>query len=318
MSPSASSSTTASSATGAQTGLAEPSGVAFGAAIHDPGEVLRFAASAEQASAHTLAAAIIAGASERGLTLGVVTSAHESTANGVSAQIEGRDVVVGKRSFIEAAVGHDVPRSPLEAGELAVYVGIDGAYAGALILRDEVRAEAPSTLAALKAQGIAHILMLTGDDRATAEHVATYLGITEVHANCLPIDKVAAIHAVKARPVIMVGDGVNDAPVLAAADVGIAMGARGATAASQSADVVILRDDVSLVATAINTGHETVRVALQAIWIGISISVVLMVIASFGLLPAIVGAWLQELVDVVAIVWALRAATPRRPRRIRR
>ena len=162
-------------------------------------------------------------------------------------------------------------------------------------------------LRALRALGVRNTMMLTGDDRQTAEHVAASLGISEVHANCLPAEKVSVVAAAIPRPVVMVGDGINDAPVLAVADVGMAMGARGATAASEAADVVILRDDVGRVATTIAIGRETVGIALQSIWIGLSLSVILMLLAAFGLIPAIVGAWLQEGIDVIVILWALRA-----------
>ena len=279
-----------------------------------PDEMLRLAASAEQFSSHVLAAAVLDGAARRGLTLSGSDSAEEATANGVTAQIDGRTVVVGKRTFITAATGADVPQARLDAGELAVYVAVDGAYGGALVLRDEVRHDARATIDALRAQGVHRIVMLTGDGHQAAEHVAAGLGITDVRANCLPADKVNAVAGIAERPVVMVGDGVNDAPVLAAADVGIAMGARGSTAASESADVVILRDDVALVARAVAVGRETVNVALQSIGVGIALSLVLMVIATFGVLPAVVGAWFQEGVDVVSILWALRATGGRRPR----
>jgi len=277
--------------------------------VVEPDELLRLAASAEQFSAHVLAAAVIKAATGRGLVLAGSTDAEESTANGVTAHIDGHTVVVGKRSFISATVGQEIDRTPLDSGELAVYVAIDGAMAGSLVFRDEVRSNARATVDSLRAQGIRRIVMLTGDDRPTAEHVAAALGIDDVRANCLPIDKVNAITAITERPVVMVGDGVNDAPVLAAADVGIAMGARGSTAASESADVVILRDDISRVARALIVGRETVNVALQSIWVGIGLSVGLMIIAAFGVLPALIGAWLQEGVDVISILWALRAGT---------
>jgi len=275
----------------------------------EPDELLRLAASAEQFSAHVLAAAVIKAAIGRGLVLAGSTDAEESTANGVTANIDGHTVVVGKRSFISATVGQEIPGAPLDSGELAVYVAIDGTSAGSLVFRDEVRSNARATVDSLRTQGIRRIVMLTGDDRPTAEHVAASLDIDDVRANCLPIDKVNAVTAITERPVVMVGDGVNDAPVLAAADVGIAMGARGSTAASESADVVILRDDISRVARALTVGRETVNVALQSIWVGIGLSVSLMIIAAFGILPALIGAWLQEGVDVISILWALRAST---------
>lgn len=150
-------------------------------------------------------------------------------------------------------------------------------------------------------------MMLTGDAKATADHIAAELGITRVRADCLPADKVAEVAAIAERPVIMVGDGVNDAPVLAAADVGIAMGAKGATAASESASAVILVDDISRTAKAVEIGHDTVRIALQSIWIGIIVSIGLMVIAAFGVIPATIGALLQEVVDLITILAALRA-----------
>jgi P-type E1-E2 ATPase len=141
------------------------------------------------------------------------------------------------------------------------------------------------------------------------------LGITEVFAECTPADKVRIVREEQNRPVMMVGDGLNDAPVLAASDVGVAMGARGSTAASESADVVNLVDDFSRIPLAVKYGKDTVRIALQSIWLGIIISVVLMIVAAFGFIPAIVGAWLQEVVDLVAILGALRALGPRSERR---
>ena len=194
---------------------------------------------------------------------------------------------------------------------MATYVAIGGAFAGALVFRDEVRPNAAVTIAALRRRGVQAVTMLTGDDRATAEHIAAAIGIDEVHPNCLPVDKVDFVSHSPHRPIAMVGDGVNDAPVLAAADIGIAMGARGATAASEAADIVVLPDDIGKVANAVAIGRRTVDIALQAIWIGIGLSLILMLMAAFGLVPAIVGAWLQEGIDVLAILWALRATRSR-------
>ncbi|MDH6423177.1 heavy metal translocating P-type ATPase [Aurantimicrobium minutum] len=272
----------------------------------DENELVRLAAIAEQYSSHTLAHSIVVGAQQRGLSVTACNDVTETTAAGLTATIEGKKVVVGKYSFI-AEQDPSAVRVEINAGELAVYVAIDGKFAGALLLRDELRADAPDTLQWLAALGIRHTLMLTGDGKVTAEHVARELGVTNVQAECLPLDKVHAVEAVTDRPVMMVGDGVNDAPVLAAADVGVAMGARGSTAASESADVVIMKDDLHRIARAIEIGQQTIRIATQSIWIGISLSLILMVLATFGLIPAVVGAGFQEVIDVVAIVNALRA-----------
>ena len=272
----------------------------------DDDELVRLASIAEQYSSHTLAHSIVLGAQQRGLTVTPCNDVTETTAAGLTATIEGKKVVVGKYSFI-AEQDPSAVRVEINAGELAVYVAIEGKFAGALLLRDELRADAPDTLQWLAALGVRNTLMLTGDGKVTAEHVARELGVTNVQAECLPLDKVHAVEAVADRPVMMVGDGVNDAPVLAAADVGVAMGARGSTAASESADVVIMKDDLHRIARAIEIGQQTIRIATQSIWIGISLSLILMVLATFGLIPAVVGAGFQEVIDVVAIVNALRA-----------
>ena len=156
--------------------------------------------------------------------------------------------------------------------------------------------------------GLTDVVMLTGDNRDTARALAGQAGIEDVHAELLPADKVDLVSRMQG-PVIMVGDGVNDAPVLAAADVGIAMGARGSTAASESADAVIVRDDVERVVRAVEVGQHTYKVALTAIWIGIVLSLGLMVVAAFGHIPPVVGALTQEFVDLAAILYALRALT---------
>ncbi len=274
-------------------------------------ELLRLVASAEQYSSHVLAASLLAAAEERGLRVRAASTAREVATHGVEAVIDGRTVVVGKPRFVGEHVGA-FDHVALEPGELAVYVGIDAEFVGAVVLRDRLRDEAAATLAELSAMGVRHTMMLTGDGPVTARHIAEEIGITDVAAECLPEDKVRIVRDATPRPVIMVGDGVNDAPVLAAADVGIAMGARGSTAASESADAVVLVDDLSRVARAVSVGQRTVSIALQSIWIGIVLSLVLMVVAAFGVLPAIVGAGLQEVVDLVTILNALRALSPGR------
>ena len=274
-------------------------------------DLLGYVASAERYSSHVLARSLQDAALTRGIALQDATEAHEVATNGVEATIDGHSVVVGKPTFVaERATG--LVRHTVASGEAAVYVGVDGEFAGVLVLKDEVREESAATLAALARLGVSTTLLITGDVEATARPIADLLGITQVHAECLPEDKVELVRAATPRPVVMIGDGVNDAPVLAAADVGIALGARGSTAASESADVVILVDDLRRVADAVAIGHRTVSIALQSILVGIAISVVLMVVAAFGLIPAVVGAGLQEVVDLVTILGALRALSPGR------
>ncbi|WP_404433793.1 cadmium-translocating P-type ATPase [Microbacterium lacus] len=274
----------------------------------DADEVLRLAASAEQYSSHVLAEGIRRAAADRGLEIDAATEAGEVATNGVTAMIDGRTVVVGKPAYI-AALAPDTVRAVLEAGHAAAYVAIDGRFAGVLILADDVRPESGAVVAWLRRNGVERVVMLTGDARATADSIAGEIGITEVHAELLPPEKVHLAAGLRPRPVLMVGDGVNDAPVLAAADIGIAMGAKGATAAGDAADAVILKDSLAKVVDAVAIGRHTLQVAYTAIWIGIAISIALMLVATTGLIPAVAGALIQELVDLATILYALRALT---------
>lgn len=287
---------------------------------HTTNEVERLAAGVEAMSTHPLAAAIVAHARARGLAVPAAESATEGVAAGMAGDIEGRHVRVGKLDFVLdgpalAGPARQVADLALESGHTSVHVAVDGRYAGFLELGDEIRPEARATLAELRRLGVGEILMLTGDAEPTARAVAAHLGIDEVHAGLLPGDKVAAVRGVANRPVLMVGDGVNDAPVLAVADVGLAMGAKGSAAATQSADVVILHDDLARVARAVHVGRRTMTIAWQAIALGLGLSVVLMLIAATGVMPAVVGALMQEFVDLACILWALLAARPGRDER---
>ncbi|WP_144713239.1 heavy metal translocating P-type ATPase [Curtobacterium pusillum] len=272
-------------------------------------ELLRLAASAEQYSSHTLASSIVETAKAEGISLARVTSAVESEADGVTAQVEGRDVAVGTLGFARRRAAQTQPAVVL-GGRVVSYVVVDGASAGCLVLRDPVRPEARETIASLRALGVRDVSILTGDAATTAGAVADEVRVPVLRAECRPSDKVDAVRAIVERPVLMVGDGVNDAPVLAVADVGVAMGARGATAASETADAVVLVEDVGRVVDAVRIGRETVRIARQSLWVGMGASLGLMLVALTGVVPAVVGAVLQELVDVVTIVAALRAAQP--------
>ena len=178
---------------------------------------------------------------------------------------------------------------------------------GCISYADVVRADSKKTLADLRRLGVRRFVMLTGDHASTAAQIARQVGITDIHAECLPKDKLEIVRDFPVRPVMMTGDGVNDAPVLAASDVGVAMGARGSTAASESADVVIMLDSISRVALAVGIAQRTIHVAKQSVLLGIGISIVLMIAAAFGLIPAVAGALSQELVDVIVIANALRA-----------
>jgi len=282
----------------------------------DATELLALTASAEQYSSHVLAASVVQAAEQRSIALREVASAEEHATNGVLAEVDGRRVAVGKLAFARS-FAPDTPRAEIGPGELAVYVTVDDAYAGVLLEADPPRPNASATLRGLRELGVTDIELLTGDAEETAAHTAAALGISRYRAECLPADKVRRVAEITERPVVMVGDGVNDAPVLARADVGVAMGAKGATAASESADVVLLVDDIGGVVDALAISRRTVRIALQSIWLGIAASVALMLIAAFGVIPAIVGALLQEAVDLATILAALRAARVPRGVRVR-
>lgn len=265
--------------------------------------LLHLAASAEQDSSHILARSLLAYASQHNISLATVSGLTEETGKGITAMIEDHQVKVGKRQFV-------APQNQQAALDTtAIYVSVDGNYYGAIAFTDHVRPEAAQTMAKLKAAGVTNLIMLTGDQRAIAQQVAKAVGISTVKADLLPQDKIAALQSIpqSEHPVFMVGDGVNDAPSLATADVGIAMGAHGSTAASETADVVILKDDLAKVAKAVTISQDTLRIAKQAVLIGIVICTVLMLIASTGVIPAFVGAMLQEVIDTVSILWALKA-----------
>lgn len=267
-------------------------------------QMLAYAAAAEQFSTHVLAASIIQAA--EGLELPVAEDGMEVDAEGVEAAVAGVKVRVGTLDFIRR-VAPEVREIAFRHGQTAAYVTIDNKYAGALILDDQPRTNAAELVSALQHHGFERTVVLTGDNANTAHAIAGQVGIPEYHASLLPQDKVRLLKEMEPHPVIMVGDGINDAPVLAAAGVGIAMGARGDTEASEAADVVITRDDISRVARAIDIGRWTLTVAKTAIWIGIVLSVALMLVAAFGYIPAVVGALLQEVIDLATILYALRA-----------
>ncbi|QDZ70171.1 heavy metal translocating P-type ATPase [Pediococcus pentosaceus] len=266
-------------------------------------ELLQIAASVETISSHVLARSLVTYAIDKGLEMLSVSDAQEITANGVQALIQGKLVKVGKRKFVTGD-----PLIPSQT-HTAIYVSRDDQYLGCITFTDYLRPEASQTMVQLHHLGVKKLMMLSGDQVKTAQKIGQEVGIDDVQAELLPEDKIAALKALtpEEKPVVMVGDGVNDAPSLVTADVGIAMGAHGSSAASESADLVILKDDLAKVAKAVVIAKDTIRVARQAVLIGIFICTALMLIAAFGIIPAFIGAMFQEVIDTVSILWALRA-----------
>ncbi|HSX23579.1 MAG TPA: HAD-IC family P-type ATPase, partial [Candidatus Saccharimonadales bacterium] len=232
----------------------------------------------------------------------------EMSGKGLSGRLQGNDILVGRLSFIKdngVSLPKDIDRT--QSKETATYVALNGELIGVISFTDELRPESKDMLALLKRLGIRHTLMVTGDNKAAAQAIASRLSIETVVADCLPGDKIRAVEAVEFKPVAFVGDGVNDAPVLTAADVGIALGARGSTAASESADIVILPDDINKVAEGVAIAKRTFFIANQSILVGILISLGLMGVFATGRFKPVYGAAVQELVDIMVIFNALRA-----------
>ncbi|MER5583219.1 heavy metal translocating P-type ATPase [Streptomyces asoensis] len=275
-----------------------------------PSEVLRLAASLDQYSPHVLAQAIVDAASERGLELTVATHVTEEPGRGATGTVDGRQVSVGRLGPGRArpAWAGTVDNRALLDGAAVAWLSLDGEPAGAVLLRDPLRHDAPRTLRHLRAAGIRRLLMLTGDRAAPAEEVAAVLGLDEVRAELSPADKVAAVRAEREHAVtVMVGDGVNDAPALAAADIGVAMAARGSTASSEAADIVLTTDRVDRLADAVVIAQRARRIAVQSALGGMLLSLAAMAAAAVGLLAPAAGALLQEGIDVAVILNALRA-----------
>jgi heavy metal translocating P-type ATPase len=281
---------------------------AFGKFTQD--EVLRYAASLEQSSNHVLAQAIITQAASEKLRLPHVKKTRELPGHGLSATLNNHQVVLGRLDLLKK-YGVALPANfkATELRQTASFVAVDNQLAGVITFIDELRPEAKPTLKRLKDLGIKNFLMVTGDNEAVAKTIGKALGITKIRAAALPGNKITAIEAIpeKQEPVVFVGDGVNDAPVLTASHVGIALGARGSTAASESADIVLMNDDLSQVARALEIAKRTFFIAKQSIFVGIALSIILMFIFSTGKFRPLYGALIQEVVDVVVIFNALRA-----------
>jgi heavy metal translocating P-type ATPase len=280
---------------------------------YEPQEVLRLAASLAQASNHVMAEAVTKAARERGAALLLPSAVIESPGAGVQGHVGGHAVSIGTLPHVlGSAVAPPWSEAFIKrvryAGASAVFVGVDGELAGALQLADRIRLETPRALRLLRQIGVCRQGMLTGDRPDVAESVGAMLGVTDVYAEQSPADKLTAIREARAAgTVIMVGDGVNDAPALAAADIGVAMGARGAAASSEAADVVLLVDRLDRLVDAVRIARRTRRIAVQSVGAGMSLSIAAMIAAALGYLPALAGALLQEIIDVLVILNALRA-----------
>jgi heavy metal translocating P-type ATPase len=282
-----------------------------------PAELLRLAASVDQMSAHVLGEALVQAAEEAELPLRMPTGVHELPGQGIEASVDGRRVAVGSRAFLRergfgaedvAAVGLLGSRG---SGEARVMVGVDGRVAGVIVMADDLRPDATRIVERLRGEGIRHVAMLSGDRRSVAERIGRALGVDRVYAEQSPEDKLEVVHSLHAepqlRPVVMVGDGVNDAPALAAADLGMAMGVAGATVSSETADAVITVDRIDRVADAVHIGRRSLHIARQSVIAGMSLSIAAMGVAAAGYLPPLAGALFQEVIDLAVILNALRA-----------
>ena len=271
-------------------------------------EVLRLAASLDQMSKHPMAQALILDAQRRGINLVLPSEVAEIAGDGVAGIIEGRAIIVGGVSFVETqAQSKQIEIPETEAGSVLVAVAISGKMAGFIIMADPVRSDVTETLNGLRKDGIKRIILATGDRDAVAKRVANGLGINAIYSQLTPDQKVqTVINERKYGPVMMVGDGVNDAPALAAADVGVAMGARGAAASAEAADVVLLVDRVDRLRTGIEIAQRSRGIAVESVVLGIGLSIIAMIVAMLGHLPPVQGAILQEAIDVAVILNALR------------
>jgi len=283
-----------------------------------PEEILTLAACLDQVSGHVLAAAIVRAAAERGCPLVLPEAVTEVPGQGIAGTVRGRQVRLGRAEWAKVTGSprwvRTVRRRARLDGALTVFVAADGKPAGALILEDRIRPDARQTIRAIRHGGVTRIVLATGDRADAADAVGALTGVDEVIAGLTPAGKLDVVRREQRRaPVIMTGDGINDAPALALADVGIAMGARGSTASSEAADAVLTVDHLGRLGDVTALARRTRRIALQSVLAGMGMSLAAMGIAAAGLLPAVWGALLQEAIDVAVILNALRALRPPLP-----
>ena len=280
-------------------------------------ELLRLAGSVENGSGHLLARTLVQETVRRGIGLPEGTHIREAPGQGVTGEVESHSVTVGGWSFVVnrhpvAEPGLRALLGPAAGAGLRAYVAVDGQAAGLIEYADQVRPQLAGFIPRLHRLGVSRVVLLSGDDQANASAVADAVGIEEAHGDLLPEEKVAYVQRLmkEGERVLMVGDGTNDAPALSTATVGIALASGGGGISAEAADAVILADDPSRVAEAITISRRTLRIARQSIWVGLGLSGTAMVVASFGYIPPIAGAILQEIIDVAVILNALRAAFP--------
>jgi heavy metal translocating P-type ATPase len=280
-------------------------------------EILQLAASVDQMSAHVLGEALVRAAQEAGLVLATPKDVQENPGQGIAGGIDGRRVAVGSSVFLRST-GYDPAEVAVAAGagghgsgEARILVGVDGKIAGTIVMADELRPDAERIVDQLRASGVHHVAMVSGDRSSVANRIGEMIGVDRVYAEQSPEDKLDVVRRLRAdaslRPVTMVGDGVNDAPALALADLGIAMGVAGATVSSETADAVITVDRIDRVADAVKIGRRSLRIARQSVIAGMALSIAAMGVAAAGYLEPVAGAIFQEAVDLAVILNALRA-----------
>jgi heavy metal translocating P-type ATPase len=274
----------------------------------NPNEVLRLAASLDQASAHSVGRTIVEEAKRRGLRLLKPADVHEVPGDGIEGRVDGHPVVVGGWDFVAKRCGLADPAAVDGERRAAAHVAVDGALVGRIVLDDPVRDDAARAIAGLRHFGVTRLTLATGDRIEVGAAIGDLLGLDAVKAGLTPAEKVETVRA-EARHgrVMMIGDGVNDAPALASATVGVAVGRRNLAAAAEAADMVLLRDDLSRIGASLRIARQSRRIALQSVFSGIGLSVLAMIAAAFGYLTPVQGAILQEAIDVAVIFNALRA-----------
>jgi P-type E1-E2 ATPase len=291
-------------------------------------DLLVKAASVEQFSSHIIGKSLVMEAEKRSLPLQAASYYKEIPGLGSQAVVLNDKVAIGSRKFIDAIIdkkNNDAEVSVdtngqkllilqdsgnlMENSKMTAYIAIGGSVKGTFIFSDQIRLGVPQMMHRLKSLGVRETLLVTGDNMENALSIARQAEISNVEANLLPEQKVAIIHKLseKYKTTVMVGDGINDAPALAAATVGIAMGAHGTGISAEAADMVLLVDDVTKVADAVQIGQRMLKIARQGIYVGLGLSFVFMTIAALGLIPPAIGAMLQEAIDALVVLNALRA-----------